>query len=156
MVVINECFSKFEFILHRGSISVANLLCSVIERELSYQEYDKKGGLKHNYGLKLTDEQLEKLVPYIYSSDFKHVNQNGINFNNPKLVGYRDEISIKFRAISQDGRPLFVYEMSGVYRDWHNYPTDKLYDYLARKFFSQKKYRRTLISQGLFLSVCPC
>lgn len=128
-----------------GSITVANVLCSVGEGEFSYQEYNRQGKIIYNYAIGLSGLERIRLLPYIISANFKPCASNEVNWRKAKLIGYRDEISIIFRAISQDGRPLLIYNMSAVYRDWFNYPTDKLYDYLVKRFFHLRSIREYLL-----------
>ncbi len=147
-------FSKFEFKIHCGYETIAILLCDLINRELSFQQVGNTGMIIEDHAMYLSEKNLSKLFNYIKVDDFDvYRNQN---FGKKKeIIGYRDGISIKFKGISQDGNPILIYEMDNVYKDWYNSPADKLYDFISKEYFSDKKYKRCYISSGLMSFVCP-
>lgn len=150
-----DYFSKFEFTIRRGSVPIAILLCDVVNGELSYQEWRNTKTISYEYATKLIEKQVNKLLPYIKIVDFVKCRQHKWDFSDPKVVGYRDEMSITFRGISQDGQPMLIYDMAVLYKDWYNWPVDKLYDYLSKEYFSGKKESSCYIASGLMSSVCP-
>ncbi|CQR24369.1 hypothetical protein BN1356_00718 [Streptococcus varani] len=147
-------FSKFEFKIHSGYETVAILLCDVINGELSFQQVGNTGMIIEDHAFHLKEKQLSKLYKYIQVDDFE-VYRNKKFGKKKDIVGYRDGIYITFRGISLDGKPILIYEMHYVYKDWYNSPADKLYDFISNTYFSDKKFKNCFISSGLMAFVCP-
>ena len=50
-------------------------------------------------------------------------------------IGYRDEVSVRFRGITDSYIPELELPMNYYYDEEHIWPSEKLYGYLVRTFF---------------------
>ena len=64
-------------------------------------------------------------------------------------IGYRDEVRLYFRAITDSYIPMLELPMDYYYDEEHIWPSEKLYRYLLKTFFEkEKKLRRWGLSYG--------
>lgn len=93
-------------------------------------------------GFKLTENQIKIMLPYCNSLDFEPYRNREMSMNDEGYVGYRDEVGLKFRAITDDYIPMIELPMSYYYDNEHIWPSEKLYKYLITNFFSNNKEMR--------------
>ena len=66
-------------------------------------------------------------------------------------IGYRDEVQMPFRAISNSHIPLIELPMDYYYDEQHIWPSEKLYRYLLTTFFeNNRKTEKWITSYGGF------
>lgn len=95
-----------------------------------------------SYGIKLTEEQMTELLPYCNALDFEPFRDRKMNYNDKGMIGYRDEVDLRFRGISDSYLPLLELPMDYYYDEEHIWPSEKLYRYLLVKFFSDKNNKK--------------
>ena len=61
---------------------------------------------------------------YTHLIDFEQYRTGNNSNKKDKIIGYRDVFSITFKGYSQDGKPLLIYKMEYVYKDWYKRPVD--------------------------------
>ncbi len=104
-----------------------------------------------SYGIKLTDEQVSKLLPYCNALDFEPFRNREMSMKDDGYVGYRDEVQMRFRAITNSHIPLIELPMNYYYDEQHIWPSEKLYRYLLTTFFeNNKKTEKWITSYGGF------
>lgn len=151
-------FSKIEYTESMGS-KRSTILLNLIEKELSYQVFDCKKQssiIKDNdyyivngqtydqevifsYGMKLCDEQMEKLLPYCNALDFEPYRNKEMSMEDKGYMGYRDERCLHFVAITNSYIPKLELPMTYYYDEEHIWPSEKLYRYLVKTFFENNK-----------------
>lgn len=192
-------FSKVEFQEYIGITRKSCLLLNLVEKELSYQVFERKQqmpaiegvgfiecGEKNysyefglpariisnektnfhsklfkselyedteifSYGIKLTDEQVFELLPYCNAVDFEPFRNREMSMKDDGYIGYRDEVQMRFRAITNSHIPLIELPMNYYYDEQHIWPSEKLYRYLLTTFFeNNKKTEKWITTYGGF------
>lgn len=90
-------------------------------------------------GFKLKNNQIKAILPYCNALDFEPYRNREMSMNDEGYAGYRDEVSLKFRAITDDYIPMIELPMSYYYDKEHIWPSEKLYKYIITNFFSNNK-----------------
>lgn len=94
-------------------------------------------------GIKITEEQMKKLLPYCNALEFEPYRNRKMSMNDEGYMGYRDEISTYFTGITNSHIPKLELPMDYYYDEEHIWPSEKLYRYLIRRFYQDdKKYRQ--------------
>lgn len=57
-------------------------------------------------------------------------------------IGYRDEVDLYFRAVTDSYIPLLELSMGYYYDEEHIWPSERLYRYLVKTFFEGDKRLR--------------
>ena len=95
--------------------------------------------IEFSYAIKLTDEQMKSLLPYCNALDFEPYRHKKMKMGEEGYIGYRDEVHLYFRAITDDYIPLLELPMEYYYDEEHIWPSEKLYRYLVKTFFENNK-----------------
>ena len=98
-----------------------------------------------SYGIKLTDEQVCNLLPYCNALDFEPFRNREMSIKDDGYIGYRDEVQMRFRAITNSHIPLIELPMDYYYDEQHIWPSEKLYRYLLTTFFENNKETKNWI-----------
>ena len=93
-----------------------------------------------SYGIKLSESEIEKLLPYCNVADFEPYRDRPEDMSDPDVIGYRDEVELSFRGVSDSYLPLLKIPMNLYYR--REWPTEKLYKYLLFEHLKKNKYTR--------------
>ena len=91
------------------------------------------------YAIKLTNEQMEKLLPYCNALDFEPYRNREMKMGEEGYIGYRDVVRLYFKAITDSYLPMLELPMEYYYDEKHIWPSEKLYRYLVKTFFEGKK-----------------
>jgi len=91
--------------------------------------------VEYSYGIKLTDEQIKGLLPYCNALEFEPFRNKKMSMDDAGYIGYRDEVSVRFRAITDSYIPEIELPMNYYYDEEHIWPSEKLYRYLVKTFF---------------------
>lgn len=108
------------------------------KRQLIKEEWDKYE-IVFSDGIKITDEQMKKLLPYCNVLDFEPYRDKEMSMKDEGYIGYRDEIDVNFTAITNSHIPKLELPMDYYYDEEHIWPSEKLYRYLVQTFFENKK-----------------
>ena len=104
-----------------------------------------------SYGIKLTDKQMCDLLPYCNALDFEPFRNRKMSMKDDGYIGYRDEVQMRFRAITNSHIPLIELPMDYYYDEQHIWPSEKLYRYLLATFFeNNRKTEKWITSYGGF------
>ena len=144
-------FSKVEFIetIRHGNLN-SIILLNLLEQELSYQVFKPKyqpyvtndscePEVIFSYGIKLTEQQMEKLLPLCNANDFEPFRDKEMRMGDKGYLGYRDEVQVRFRGITDSHIPLLELSMDYYYDDKHIYPSEKLYRHIITNIFDKQK-----------------
>ena len=104
------------------------------------EQYEPEIAFSH--AIKLTDEQMETLLPYCNAVDFEPYRGREMKMGEEGYIGYRDEVHLYFRAITDSYIPLLELPMNYYYDQEHIWPSDRLYRYLVKTFFEGNKKLR--------------
>lgn len=136
-------------------------LLNLVEKELSLQVI----GIKHqmpiitgtaikflpensleevlfSWGIKLSDEQMEALLPYCNALEFESYRGRKMSMEDEGYIGYRDEIEVHFTGVTDSHIPLLKLPMNYYYNEQHIWPSERLYRYIIKTFYEGNKKLR--------------
>lgn len=90
-------------------------------------------------GVKLSDEEMRELLPYCNALDFEPFRDREMSMDDPGYRGYRDEITMWFRGITDSYIPKIELPMEYVYDEKHTWPSERLYQFIMEKHISDNK-----------------
>ena len=88
-------------------------------------------------GIRLTDAEMEELLPYCNAIDFEPYRGREMSMDDPGYRGYRDEISITFTGITDSYIPKIDLPMDYIYDKKHEWPRERLYEYIYEHFMER-------------------
>lgn len=89
------------------------------------------------------------LLPYCNALDFEPYRDRKMQMGEEGYIGYRDEVRLHFRAITDSYIPMLELPMEYYYDEEHIWPSEKLYRYLVKTFSEkEKKLREWGLSYG--------
>lgn len=104
-----------------------------------------------SYSLKLSDEDLERILPYCDASDFEAFRNREMDMSDPGYIGYRDEIDMHFEGITDSYIPYMMLPMDYFYDEAHEWPSEKLYRVLLELIsVRDKKMSKAIGTQTKF------
>lgn len=80
-----------------------------------------------SYSIKLSDEDIDSILPYCNASDFEPFRNKKMDMKDPGYIGYRDEIDMHFEGITASHIPYMKLPMDYFYDEAHEWPSEKLY-----------------------------
>ena len=92
-----------------------------------------------SYGIKLTDQQMEALLPLCNALDFERFRNKKMSMEGKGYCGYRDEMKVTFRGITDSHIPLLELPMDYLYDNKHTWPSEKLYRHIIKNIFDKDK-----------------
>ena len=92
-----------------------------------------------SHAINISDEQMEDLLPYCDASEFEPYRDRTMSMDDEGFIGYRDEVHLYFKAITDSYIPLLELPMDYYYDEEHIWPSEKLYRYLIKNFFEGNK-----------------
>jgi len=95
-----------------------------------------------SWAIKLTDKQMEELLPYCNALDFEPYRGRKMSMDDEGYIGYRDEIITSFTGITDSYIPLLELPMNYYYDEQHIWPSEKLYRYIIKTFYDGNKKLR--------------
>lgn len=104
---------------------------------LKDEYYEKE--IIFSYGLTLTDQQMENLFPLCNALDFEPFRNREMIMGEEGYCGYRDEVRVQFRGITDSHIPLIELPMYYFYDSEHIWPSEKLYCHIINNIFDKQK-----------------
>ena len=104
-----------------------------------FKTEDCESSIVFSYGIKLSDEQMKALLPLCNALDFEPFRNKKATMDEDGFCGYRDEISVKFRGITNSYIPLLELSMDFFYDYEHIWPCEKLYHHIIKNIFDKDK-----------------
>lgn len=98
-----------------------------------------KGETVFSYGIKLTEQEMRVLLPLCNALDFEPYRNREMIMGEKGYYGYRDEVRIQFRGITDSYIPLLELPMDYYYDDQHIWPSEKLYRHIIVNIFDKHK-----------------
>lgn len=92
-----------------------------------------------SYGIRLSDSQYEELLPLCNALDFEPYQQRKMIMGEEGYIGYRDEVDVYFRAITDSHIPMIELPMEYFYDEAHIWPSEKLYRHIINNIFEKEK-----------------
>ena len=92
-----------------------------------------------SYGIKLTKQQMEQLLPLCNALDFEPFRDREMHMGEEGYCGYRDEVRVQFRGITDSHIPLLELPMYYYYDSEHIWPSEKLYHHIIKNIFDKQK-----------------
>lgn len=100
-------------------------------------------------GMKLNEEQMKEILPYCNALDFEPYRGRKMSMSDEGYIGYRDEISTYFTAVTNSYIPKLELPMDYYYDEQHIWPSEKLYRFLIKTFFENNpKFRGYGLTYG--------
>lgn len=90
-------------------------------------------------GTVLTDEQMQGLYPYCNALEFEPYRNRKMDMKDPGWQGYRDEITVSFKGITDSYISKIELPMDYLFDDKHTWPSERLYDYLLENYIRPNK-----------------
>lgn len=90
-------------------------------------------------GIKLSDEEMRELLPYCNALDFEPFRDREMSMDDPGYRGYRDEITMWFRGITDSYISKIELPMEYVYDEKHTWPSERLYQFIMDKHIRDNK-----------------
>ncbi|MDD7641116.1 MAG: hypothetical protein PUK75_01305 [bacterium] len=101
------------------------------------EQYEAETAFSH--AIRLTDEEMEVFLPYCNALDFEPYRNREMKMDEEGYIGYRDEVHLYFKAITDSYIPLLELPMDYYYDDEHIWPSERLYRYLVKTYFEGNK-----------------
>lgn len=101
------------------------------------EQFEQK--IAFSYAIKLTDGQMKALLPYCNALDFESYRDRKMQMGEEGYMGYRDEVHLYFRGITDSYIPMLELPMEYYYDEEHIWPSEKLYRYLVKTFLEKEK-----------------
>lgn len=108
-------------------------------RTVEAEAVDETSKVIFSQGIHLTEEQMEKLLPYCNALDFEPFRNREMSMKDPGYRGYRDEHIMWFRGITNSYIPKIELPMDYVYDEKHTWPSERLYQYLMDSLICDNK-----------------
>lgn len=89
--------------------------------------------------IKLNGEQVEKLLPLCKAEDFEPYRGREMKMGEEGYCGYRDEVFLKFRGITDTDTPMLELPMDYYYTEKYIWPSERLYRFVIKEIFSTQK-----------------
>lgn len=93
-----------------------------------------------SYGMSIPKNRMEKLLSLCNALDFEPYRDKEPNFDDEGIIGYRDEISMRFRGITDSHIPLLELDMRYYYDKDHIWPPERLYCYWVKNFLENNRH----------------
>lgn len=103
------------------------------------QAEDASSKVIFSKGIKLTDKQMKGLLPYCNALDFEPFRNREMSMDDPGYRGYRDEVTMWFRGITDSYIPKIELPMDYLYDEKHTWPSERLYQYIWENFLRDNK-----------------
>ena len=95
-----------------------------------------------SHGIHIADEQMEELLPLCNALEYEPFRGKTMNMDDPGYIGYRDETSMTFEAITDQYIPEISLPMDYYYDEAHIWPQEKLYRHIIKTFFDGNRKLR--------------
>ena len=95
-----------------------------------------------SYAVNLSEKQMEKILPLCNALDFEPYRNRKMVMGEEGYIGYRDEVNLYFRAVTDSYIPLLELPMDYYYDEEHIWPSEKLYRYLVRAYLSENNDKK--------------
>ncbi len=92
-----------------------------------------------SYGIKLTERQMEQLLPLCNALDFEPFRNREMILGEEGYCGYRDGVRVQFRGITNSYISLLELPMYYYYDNEHIWPSEKLYRHIIKNIFDKQK-----------------
>lgn len=133
-------FAKVQFdeVLY-WSIS-SRVLLNIPQKELSYQNFDiRRDEIVKSYGIRLSDEDIQKILPYCNALEFEKYRNKEMSTSDEGYIGYMDEVTMYFTAITDSYIPKIELPMEYYYDRAHEWPSERLYRFLVENYLDGNK-----------------
>lgn len=108
-------------------------------KSIQVQANDMSSKVVLSKGIMLTDRQMEELLPYCNALEFEPFRNRKMSMKDPGYRGYRDEVTVWFRGITDSYIPKIELPMDYVFDEKHTWPSEKLYEYIVDKLIKPNK-----------------
>lgn len=116
------------------------------------KSYEQK--VVFSYGINLSDMDMTKILPLCNALEFEPYRNKEMLMGEEGYIGYRDEVNVKFTAITDSYISKLELPMSYYYDEEHIWPSEKLYRYLIKTYFDNNKKTKGWISPYGGFSLC--
>ncbi len=95
-----------------------------------------------SFSKKLNEKQMKDLLPYCNALKFEPYRNKKMSMEDDGYIGYRDEMSLSFCAMTDSYIPMLELPMNYIYDEVHIWPSEKLYRYLTKTYLPNMKQLR--------------
>lgn len=101
-----------------------------------------------SYTHKFSECEMKELLPLCNALDFEPYRDRKMSMDDEGYCGYRDEISLYFKGVTDSYIPKIELPMDYFYDEEHIWPSEKLYRYVIKTFMNDKKLKNLVVSYG--------
>ena len=106
----------------------------------SYQNFDiRRDEIVKSYGIRLSDEDIQKILPYCNALEYEKYRNKEMSTSDEGYIGYRDEVTMYFTAITDSYIPKIELPMEYYYDRAHEWPSERLYRFLVENYLDGNK-----------------
>ena len=80
-----------------------------------------------------------EILPLCNANDYEPFRNRQMKMGEEGYCGYRDEIHVEFRGITNSPIPLIELPMDYFYDEYHIGPSEKLYRHIIKNVFEKEK-----------------
>jgi hypothetical protein len=133
-----------EFYGKRHNYDVGYPACKIRNEQTEFKEKlikleDFEEDVVFSYGIKLSDSQFRKILPYCNALEFEPFRNKEMLWSDEGIIGMRDLCSLNFKAVTDDYIPMIELPMILYYEDALMWPSEKLYKHIITEIFDKDK-----------------
>lgn len=108
-------------------------------QHIQIQANDTSKKVIFSKGIHLSEEEMNTLLPLCNALDFEPYREKKMSMDDPGYKGYRDEVTMWFRGITDSYIPKIELPMELLYDEKHTWPSERLYQYIWENFLRDNK-----------------
>lgn len=134
-------FSKMQFITYFMYKPAYAVILDIPQQELAIIKYSTAtGDVIDSEGIELNDHEMEEILPMCNALEFEKYRDMEPDMSAPGFEAYLDEgASRKFIGITDSYIPMMEMSMDYSFNKKHQWPTEKIYNYLCQRCVEGKK-----------------
>lgn len=135
------CFTKMQFITYYRHIPAYAITLDIPQQELAIIKYSlETGDILDSKGLKLSNDEMEQILPLCNALEFDKYRNINPDMSSPGFMSYLDDgATRKFIGITDSYIPLMEISMNYSFNIKHQWPTEKIYNFLVQHYVTGKK-----------------
>lgn len=134
-------FTKMQFITYFVYKSEYAIILDIPQQELAIIKYSTAtGDIIDSEGIELSNHEMEEILPMCNALEFEKYRNKEPDMSDPGFEAYLDDgATRKFIGITDSYIPMMEISMNYSFNKKHQWPTEKIYNYLCQKYVNGKK-----------------
>lgn len=136
-------YSKIEIITYRMYKPECAVTLDISKKELAFIRYSNSRDIIDSEGINLSNHEMEQILPFCNALEFEKYRDKEPDMSEPGFESYLDDgVHRKFFGVTDSYVPLIEISMDYSFDKKHQWPTEKLYNYLIQRYVEGKKRYR--------------